>query len=389
MLLLREYIVNITVICEVLGEPNNGTTVAGLNLINYLKQKGHHVKVVCPDIDKKDTPDYYILPRLNLGPICNKIIANNNVVLPRYDRRVIYEAVKDADVVHIMLPLLISRKTSQLVRSLGIPMTAGFHAMAESLTTHFYLTGSRLANKLAYAWYDKNLYSRVDAVHYPTEFIRDTFERAVRRHTNAYVISNGVSQCFQPRTVPKPTQYADKFCILYIGRLSSEKSHKVLIKAVSKSKYADQIQLFFAGAGPMKDQLISYARKCKIAVPMIDFYTHEDLATLINMCDLYCHPATIEIEAISCLEAISCGLVPLISDSPCSATKNFALDERNIFHAGDARDLASKIDYFFERPDVRLDMSRRYLGIRARYERERCMAQMEQMLIDTANAKKT
>lgn len=379
---------NITIVCEVLGEPNNGTTVAGLNLINYLKQKGHNVKVVCPDADKQSTPDYYILPRLRLGPICDKIVANNNVVLPRFSRRVIYDAVKDADVVHIMLPLLISRKTSRLIRSLGIPMTAGFHAMAESLTTHFYLTRSKVANKLAYAWYDKNLYSRVDAVHYPTEFIRDTFERAIGRSTNAYVISNGVSQCFAPRAVTKPYDFRDKFCILYTGRLSSEKSHKVLIKAVALSKYADNIQLFFAGTGPMKTQLMQYARKCRICPPVIDFYTHEDLATLINMCDLYCHPATVEIEAISCLEAISCGLVPLISDSPCSATKSFALDERNIFRAGDTQDLASKIDYFIEHPEVRQDMSRRYIDIRSRYARERCMERMEQMLIDTANAKK-
>ncbi|MBQ0099864.1 MAG: hypothetical protein KBS91_04905 [Firmicutes bacterium] len=43
----------ITIIAEVLGEANNGTTIACLNLINYLKSKGHEVKVVCPDQDKK------------------------------------------------------------------------------------------------------------------------------------------------------------------------------------------------------------------------------------------------------------------------------------------------------------------------------------------------
>lgn len=43
----------ITIICEVLGQPNNGTSVAAYNLINYLREEGHEVTVVCPDEDKK------------------------------------------------------------------------------------------------------------------------------------------------------------------------------------------------------------------------------------------------------------------------------------------------------------------------------------------------
>lgn len=53
----------IAIICEVLGEANNGTTLAALNLISYLKSRGHDVRVVCPDEDKRGLPGYYILPR--------------------------------------------------------------------------------------------------------------------------------------------------------------------------------------------------------------------------------------------------------------------------------------------------------------------------------------
>jgi len=35
-----------------------------------------------------------------------------------------------------------------------------------------------------------------------------------------------------------------------IGRLSPEKRQDVLIRAVMKSRYADRIQLYFAGSGP-------------------------------------------------------------------------------------------------------------------------------------------
>lgn len=33
---------NITIICDVLGEANNGTSLAAFNLIRHLKSKGHN-----------------------------------------------------------------------------------------------------------------------------------------------------------------------------------------------------------------------------------------------------------------------------------------------------------------------------------------------------------
>ena len=62
----------------------------------------------------------------------------------------------------------------------------------------------------------------------------------------------------------------------------------------------------------------------------------------INSADLYVHPAEIEIESIACLEAITCGLVPVISNSDRSAARYFALREDNLFEAGNAENLAKK-----------------------------------------------
>ena len=95
----------ITVFCEILGEENNGTTIASMNLINYLIKKGHEVTVVCPDDDKKDKKGYVILPKLHLGSFIDKIIAANKVVPSKFDKELVYNAMKDADIVHITFPL--------------------------------------------------------------------------------------------------------------------------------------------------------------------------------------------------------------------------------------------------------------------------------------------
>lgn len=372
---------NITIICEVFGEANNGTTIAALNLISYLKKNGHNVKVVCPDEDKRGLEGYYILPKQNLGALINWRIRVNDIVLAKFDRKIIYEAVKDADIVHVMLPLFIARKTAKYIASLGIPVTAGFHAQAENFTNQVGMQNMKLVNKLMYHWYDGNIFRRAQAIHYPTQFIRDIFENEIKRKTNGYVISNGVNKMFKPKPGPKPEQFKDKYCILFTGRLSAEKSHMVLLEAVHKSKYNDKIQLIFAGNGRTEKAIRKYSAKHLVNQPVIDFFSREKLLEIINFCDLYCHPAEVEIEAIACLEAISCGLVPVIANSPKCATKGFAIDERSLFKVNDSTDLARKIDYFIEHPEEKAELSRKYLKESVNYDQDECMRQMEEMFL--------
>ena len=167
--------------------------------------------------------------------------------------------------------------------------------------------------------------------------------------------------------------------IQFTDRLSKEKTHKVLIDAVNLSKYRDKIQLVFAGIGPLHDKLEKQGNKLPNP-PEFRFFSRADLVRQLNMADLYVHPAEIEIEAISCLEAIACGLVPVIANSPRSATRYFALDERNLFHNKDAKDLAKRIDYWIEHPEEKAALAERYKGFVQQHEYEHCMDRMEQML---------
>ena len=57
----------ILVAADVLGEPNNGTSIATYNLINALKERGHEVRVICPDEDKRGQEGYFVLPKFNFG----------------------------------------------------------------------------------------------------------------------------------------------------------------------------------------------------------------------------------------------------------------------------------------------------------------------------------
>ena len=370
----------ITIVCDVLGEENNGTTIAAMNLIRALRKRGHTVRVVCSDKEKSGKSGYYAVPRLNLGPF-NGYVERNGVALSKPDKKVLKAAITGADRVHIMLPFALGCAAAKIAYKRGIPITAGFHCQAENFTGHIFLKNSALASRITYRIFYRNLYKYCDAIHYPSQFICDTFEKVVEI-TPHHVISNGVNSVFKPKTTEKPDELKDKYVVLFTGRYSPEKSHNVLIDAVSLSRYREKIQLIFAGDGPRKEDIRRRADRRGILMPIMSFFDREALIDVINFADLYVHPAEIEIEAIACLEAISCGKVPIIANSPRSATRHFALSERNLFSFNDPRDLANKIDWWLQHPGERKECEKQYIGYAAQFDFETCMDRMEQMIIE-------
>ena len=376
----------ILIAADVLGEENNGTTIACMNLVRYLRSMGDEVRIICTDKDKIGVPNYYVVPELNLGPIINKIVAKNNVSLAKPDKNIILKALEGVDIVHVMMPFALGIKTCELAKQQGIPVTAGFHVQAENFTAHIKMMNLSFVNTLTYKHFFKKLYSKVDAIHYPTEFIRDTFEEVIGERTNSYVISNGVNDQYRKEDVIRRAPYDKYFNILTIGRYSREKSHHLLIKAVANSKYKDNIRLIFAGQGPYKKNYERLAKKYHLVTPIMKFYDRKELVNAINSSDLYVHPAEIEIEAISCLEAITCGIVPVINNSKRSATKAFALTDKNLFDCNSIKDLTNKIEYWYEHPIEKEECSNQYLGYTKQYEQNNCMKAMREMLL--RNSKK-
>ena len=103
-----------------------------------------------------------------------------------------------ADIVHVMMPFSLGKRAAVLARRRIIPLSAGFHVMAENVTTHVFMQDFPLANRLTYQSFSR-LYRQCRAIHYPTQYLRDLYE-GMYGPTNGYVISNGVSEGFRPRT---------------------------------------------------------------------------------------------------------------------------------------------------------------------------------------------
>ena len=377
----------ITVVCDVLGEENNGTTVAAMNLIRFLKAQGHDVRILCGDQDKKGQEGYYVVPNYNLGKLLNAYVHKVGVTLAKPEINVIKKALKGTDHVHIMIPLPLGMATIKIAKEMKLPVTAGFHMQAENFTCHIKMNKLKPVNKFVYKFIWNKLYKYVDGIHYPTNFIRSVFEKNIKRTTPGYVISNGVNSYVQKRESEKPEEFKDKIVILTTGRYAREKSQDILIKAVKHSKYKDKIQLILGGQG----QKEKYYRKLAKGIPnepIFKLFSRTDIIDVLNYADMYVHPAEVELEGIACLEAIACGKLTIVSDSKLSATKEFAVDEKCIFKNRNVKSLTKVIDYWIEHEDERKLYEQKYLESAKVFNQDECMKKMEEMIFEVYNKKK-
>ena len=166
---------------------------------------------------------------------------------------------------------------------------------------------------------------------------------------------------------------------MMIGRLSQEKRQDVIINAVKYSKYADRIQLVFAGRGPEYDKYVELGKDLKHQ-PQFVYVGRTELIKHLLETDLYVHASDMESEAISCIEAFATGLVPIIANSHVSATPQFALDGRSLFMPGDPKDLARAIDYWLDHPEEKARMEEQYRQSGRNYSLAASVAKFEQML---------
>ena len=118
--------------------------------------------------------------------------------------------------------------------------------------------------------------------------------------------------------------------LLCIGRLAKEKSQNTLLQAMRYSRYADRIRLNFAGNGPKakyyKKMAEDLYKEGVLKIPAsFGFYTHDELREMARKSYLYIHCAWVEVEGLSCLEAIQQGVVPVIAQGELIGTPVFAL----------------------------------------------------------------
>ena len=385
-------------VIDTLYSTNNGTSISALRYADELelRRRGHNVRALCGDTPNNEeqaavTEHDYCTGILSI-PLFQPLIKKHGFCFAKAGRSVrpmIHEACEWADVVHVFIPFFLDNRAIDYCKKIGKPITGAFHLQAENITATFGLGKVKFVNDFIYSIFRHTTYNRLRHVHMPSQFMADSLQR--HGYTaDMHVISNGIKEAFmeagerkvesQNGTEPVESEsQKEVFKIMMVGRLSREKRQDVIINAVPYSRYADRIQLVFAGRGPM----FKYYRRMgkKLTNPPRFIYKQQtELIEELLTTDLYVHASDMESEAIGCIEAFATGLVPVIADSDNSATPQFALDGRSLFKAGDPKDLARAMDYWLDHPDERRHMEQQYHEAGRKYSLTEAVAKFEKML---------
>ena len=362
-------IMKILFVCNGLMK-GNGLRTAVLASKARLIEAGMDVRILSSGNDDPDDvqPDYCL--KHYVFPIFEPLIAYSGFRYAAIDRNLIREAVEWADVVHLMEGFPLEAAVVKIAEELGKPCVGTYHIFSENITSNMGLGEFWPLNKLINLWWKRAVYDHCIYIQCPTWTVRHYLKRHGYK-SRLKVISNGIEI---PDHAPEQSEPSTSpYRIITVGRLANEKSQITLIDAIRYSRHANEIELHIAGKGPKAKKIKNAAHRLfEDGVvkhdPVFGYYGASELDDLLKTSYLYIHCAKVEVEGLSCLEAVKQGVVPVIADAKLSATSQFALDNRSMFPVSDSRRLAEKIDWWIEHPEERRKMSRKYAESTRNYD---------------------
>ena len=367
--------------CYVRG---NGLSTSAQRTIRGLREAGLEVRVLSgiePGVPER--PEYPL--KKMWVPVFDGLVHKQGYSFSMPDRKVFREAIEWADVVHLEEPFFLERRVAPKVVKANKTLTATYHLHPENLFSSIHMGWSRILNHTTMRLWRRFVFNRCSVVQCPTENVRQRLEQW-KFKADLRVITNGM--------IPKDIGPDSPICeskdpegcitIVSTGRYSVEKDQATLLKAMKYSKHADKIKLVIAGRGPLEKKL---RRKAASLVkkgvlkhePQFGFHSLEELEAIYRKCDIYVHCAPVEVEGLSCMEAIELGMVPIIATGKLTATAQYALSDKSRFPARDAEALAQRIDYWFEHKDERRAEARKYLGMGREYDISKSIASLIKM----------
>ncbi|MBQ9439012.1 MAG: glycosyltransferase [Paludibacteraceae bacterium] len=361
---------------------NNGTSISAQRYAEELRKRGNEVKILTTG---EPGDDRFALPVFKM-PVFQPLMDKHDFNFAYNDTVVIQNAVEWADIIHCFLPFAVEIAAKRYADKIGKPTTAAFHIQPQNMTSSVGLGKTEWINERFYHNFRVFFYDKFRHIHCPSEFMANEIRKRGYK-AKLHVISNGIEDKFieaghhnmEYGKPAKESQFDGKIIVMMVGRLSKEKRQDVLINAVPMSKFAEKIQLIFAGHGPEYNHYVELGKNLPNQ-PQFVYVSSERLIELLSQADLYVHASDMESEAISCIEAFATGLVPVIANSTESATPQFALDGRSLFMPGDPRDLARAMDYWLEHNNERAYIERLYQKEAKRYSLSNSVRMFEEML---------
>ncbi len=289
------------------------------------------------------------------------------------------------DIIHIHSPIVMGTLARLFGQHLRKPIIATNHylpvntlpavasipflGMSIRLFTHAYLAG---------------LYRRCTFITSPT-LTGLNLLHALRLHKPTAVISNGIdTRQFSPGpSVPflraRLHLPETQPLILHINRLSSEKRVEVLLHAIPYVQ--NNVHIVLVGVGPDEMHLRKLVARLDVAarVSFLGYVQDEDLLALRREAALFVIPSEAELQSLSTMEAMACGL-PVIAADACALPELVHEGENGLLFApGKSTELAHAINVLLQNEVLRIQMGQESLRIIAQHDSRNVLTRWEEL----------
>lgn len=282
------------------------------------------------------------------------------------------------DVVHIQSHILVGRGLARETSARGIRMIATNHFMPENMIEHTLLPHFIRATAIRLAWADAaKTFALAEAVTSPTRKAANFLERAIDlpdvHAISCGIDASGYTPSFEQRTENR---------ILFVGRVTGEKSIDVLLKAVAKLDKELDVKLDIVGGGDLLNQLqqLTTSLGLRSRVTFTGYVTEAELREAYTRATVFAMPSIAELQSIATLEAMASALPVIAADA--MALPHLVHDGENgyLFTPGDVDDLAAKLTTVLTAAPDQLDrMKRTSLSFIGAHDIERTLSTFESL----------
>jgi len=296
----------------------DGVAQVTSGLARTVAGQGHSVRVYAPRIasatgPREETVEGVEVHRLRSLPVP----LYGEYRWPVFPFRVVGEAGRRTDVVHLHTPGLLGTTGFLSARHAGRPLVGTFHtdldAMRGSVPQKLLVP---LFFRVAW-WYNLGTYYRCDAATAPSEAARTKLLRNSRKpfRRPLEVVPNGIDVGrFRPgRTVPDwrgRCGLAGDPLVTYLGRLTTDKGVHRFLDAFLRASRETRLVGVIGGSGPEEGAVRErLARDPDLAarVRYVGPVAEEEKVALLGQTDVFVLPSTSDTSSVALLEAMACG----------------------------------------------------------------------------------
>jgi 1,2-diacylglycerol 3-alpha-glucosyltransferase len=298
----------------------SGVVVSVDTLRNELTKLGHEVFIVANEHEKVNDKDDHIIriKGLNLPMKGLEDFRIGKITKAKMER------IKNLklDVIHCHTEFSMGRLGRAVARKYHIPVVHTYHTMYEEYV-HYISKLFKGPLRVMSKWYSKSFANSADYVIFPSMKVKRTFEE-YGFHGESSIIPTGIYLEEFRKINYKQGDLddlrkslgidLDDFVMLFLGRLSREKSITELIKEFAKLyEQVPSLKLLLVGGGPDKDYFAKVAKDQGVekAVIFTGMVPQKNVGKYYHISDLFVNFSISETQGLTYIEALASG-VPLL-----------------------------------------------------------------------------